>query len=58
MHNLFNECLIIGNFPDNLTLVDTTPAFKQEDPLNKDNYRPVSILPSISKIFENLCKNK
>ena len=63
LHNLFSECLRTGNFPDNLKIVDITPIFKKEDPLNKDlfkkkdpvnkeNYRPISVLPSISKIFE------
>ena len=28
------------------------PVFKKKDPLDKQNYRPVSILPSISKLFE------
>ena len=56
LHNLFNEYLIIGNFPDNLKLADTTPAFKKKDSLNKENFRPVSVLPSISKIFEKHAK--
>ena len=35
LHNLFNDILKNGNFPDNLKLV---------------NYRPVSVLPSISSL--------
>ena len=54
LHNLFNECLTTGNFPDNLKLADITPVFKKKDPLNKENYEPVSVLTSISKIFEKL----
>ena len=38
--------------PDNLKLADMTPVFKKKDPFNKINYRPVSFLPSVSKIFE------
>ena len=45
LHNLFNECLITDNFPDNLKLTNITPVFKNKDPLNKENYRLVSILP-------------
>ena len=58
LHNLLNECLITGNFPDNLKLADTTPVFKKKDPLNKENYRLVSVLPSISKIFEKLMQKQ
>ena len=58
LRNLFNECLITGNFPDNLKLADITPVFQKKDSVNKENYRPVSVLPSISKIFEKLNKNK
>ena len=56
LHNLFKECLITGDFADNLKLADITPVFKKKDPLNKENYRnkvkyrPVSVLPSISSI--------
>ena len=28
------------------------PLFKKKNPFNKETYRPVSILPPISKIFE------
>ena len=58
LHNLINECLITGNFPDNFKLADITPVFKKKDPLNKENYRPVSVLPSISKIFEKLIQKQ
>ena len=58
LHNLFSECLITDSFPDNLKLADITPVFKKKDPLNKENYRPVSVLPSISKIFEKLMQKQ
>ena len=58
VHNLFNECLITGNLPDNLKLADITPVFKKNDSLNKENYRPVSVLPSISKIFDKLMQKQ
>ena len=56
--NLFNDMLKTGNFPDNLKLADITPVFKKKNPLHKVNYRPVSVLPSISKVFEKLMQNK
>ena len=51
LHNLLHM-LKTGNFPDNLRLADITPVFKKKNALDKVNYRPVSVLPSISKVFE------
>ena len=41
-----------------MKLADITPVFKKKDHLNKENYRPVSVLPSISKIFEKLMQKQ
>ena len=51
---LINNCLKRGVFPDDLKLADITPILKKEDSLNKENYRPVSILPRLSKVFERI----
>ena len=51
LHDLFNDMLKTGNFPDNLKLADITPVFKV-------NYRPVSVLPSVSKVFEELMQKQ
>ena len=56
--NLFNDMLKTGNFPDNLKLADITAVFKKKNRLHKVNYRPVSFLPSISKIFEKLMQKQ
>ena len=58
LQNLFNDMLSTGNFPDNMKLADITPVFKKKDPLKKENYRPVSILSAISKIFERLMQKQ
>ena len=58
LHRLFNETITKGVFPDNLKLVDVTPVFKKDDPFNKKNYRPVSVLPTISKICEKLMQRQ
>ena len=39
-----------------MKLTDITPVFKKKDPLNKTNYRSVSVLPIVSKFFENMQK--
>jgi hypothetical protein len=48
----FNECIETSVFPDCLKNANVTPIFKKGSKTSKDNYRPVSILPNISKIFE------
>ena len=50
----FHKAIKSGVFPDNLKYADVSPAFKKGDRLNKANYRPVSVLSSLSKIFERL----
>ena len=52
LHKLFNDSIEKSDFPQNLKLADITPVYKKNDPLDKTNYRPVSILPVVSKIFE------
>ena len=49
-----NRCLHIGNFPNNLKNADFTPTFKKCSHLSKDNYRPISILPTLCKVDEKL----
>ena len=49
---MYNEAKSKADFPSSLKLADITPAHKKDERTIKNNYRPVSILPSISKIFE------
>ena len=55
---LFNSVISNSGFPENLKLAYITPVFKKKDPLDKWNYRPVSVLPSVSKIFEWLIQKQ
>ena len=50
--NCINEAIRNNKFPDSLKLSDITPVFKNLDPSDKANYRPVSVLPLLSKVFE------
>ena len=50
----FNSSVSVGIFPMNQKLADVSPIFKALDRHTKDNYRPVSILPALSKITERL----
>ena len=51
---IINNCLKDGLFPNELKLADVSPVFKKDDDLNKENYRPVSILSHMSKVFERI----
>ena len=55
---LFNDAILNSEFPENLKLADVTPVFKNKTPLDKTNYRPVSVLPPVSKIFERLMEKQ
>ena len=48
----FNNSIRISIFPSSLKQAIITRVFKRADKSLKENYRPVSILPNISKIFE------
>ena len=50
INNAFeNSC-----FPDELKYAEVSPVFKQKDDLDKENYKPVSILSHVSKVFERI----
>ena len=50
---LENDCLHVCEFPDIMTLADVSSLFfNRNDNLNEDNYMPVSVLPSLSKVYE------
>ena len=52
---IWNEEVIgLNNFPKDLKLADVTPIFKKDNATQVKNYRPVSVLPTVSKIFERL----
>ena len=48
------EILTENSFPENLKLAEVVPVFKKCDATYAKNYRPISVLPTVSKIFERL----
>ena len=51
---LLNKVLNTGIFPDKLKIAKVTQIFKKGEPSLFGNYRPISLLPSISKVIEEI----
>ena len=51
---IVNQMIETNTFPNSLKLVNITPVYKKKDALDKTNYRPVSVLTSLSKISESV----
>ena len=43
-----------GIFQNSMKLAKVAPVYKKDDKLDCNNYRPISLLPNLSKIFEKL----
>ena len=52
--SIFNSCINSGIYPSCLKTAKVIPVFKKESPLDPGNYRPISLLSNINKIFEKL----
>ena len=51
---IVNQCSETGIFPDALKVAKVKPLYKKGDNCCFNNYRPISLLPTISKIFERV----
>ena len=49
---IINHSSKIGKFPSHWKCVKETVLFQQGDGTNMDNYRPISVLPTVSKVIE------
>ena len=55
---IINQSFHSGIFPDELKMAKITPVFKKGENNVFSNYRPISILPSVSKVFERVMHNQ
>ena len=56
LSRLFNLCMREGHYPACFKVARVVPVFKGEDPTVFSNYRPVSVLPTLSQIFERVLR--
>lgn len=50
----FNKLMADGDFPESLKIAKVTPVYKSGNKSDPGNYRPISVLPVISKILEKI----
>ena len=51
--HIWNEVILLNiYFPENFKLADMSSIFRKKDKTFAENYRPVSVLPTVYKIFE------
>ena len=56
--DIINHSFLTGVFPDKLKFAYVLPVHKAGSKLSVENYRPISILPIISKIFEKAASSR
>ena len=49
-----NSAILNGKFSSEMKMTDVIPIFKKDNPFEKANYRPSSLLPSLSKVYKKL----
>ena len=52
--SFINEAVLSSKFPDSLKLSNLVPVHKKKDLTDKFDFRPVSILPLLSKVIKKI----
>ena len=56
--DIINSSIRNRTFPEELKLAKVTPVFKKADAFDKVNYRPVSLMSHVSKVYERIIFNQ
>jgi len=54
LSKLFNKCMTTGEFPDSWKIPYITPIPKVHSPSSSSEYRPISVLSVLTKLFEKV----
>ena len=54
LFKFFNKCMTTGEFPDSWKIAHITPIPKVHSPSSSSEYRPISVLPVLSKLFKKV----
>ena len=52
--DIFNNSMLKGKIPQSWKNAKVTPIFKAGDPTDVSNYRPISVIPVLMKVFERI----
>ena len=56
--DIFNLSIATGCFPDSWKIARVAPIFKSGQPDDRSNYRPISVLPVLARVFEKFIHNQ
>ena len=56
--SIFNSCMNSGIYPSCLKTAKVIPVFKNDSALDPSNYRPISLLSNVNKIFEKILHSR
>ena len=57
-HVIITTIISSGEFPENMKLAIVKPLYKGKSKLEMNNYRPISLLPVLSKILEKIVHHR